>query len=339
MTVLWKPSQKTVQSLLVLASRPRRVQYARVLQPHRLFRSSKSRVDPHRTYFQPDSPQPQSQQHYAYDTQPPSPKRWPLLLVTFLAFPALYLITEAVAAKGFIPEFLSHLLFPQFRMAKALDDVNREYAQLQDMATHESDMHQGTQRLLREQLTASDGPGGRTVVRDDEIIERRPIYLDDGRQVAKKDACLLRVVDDAGRNTIVILGVDLNVYAPRSERDDSDLQGLHRWVYQLLEDMHGEGATAFNTEGETMYILYTNNAIGMGPFYMAGNSIGGMTSHTEIIVVDTLKLPPGWPLKQMRRVKECEETDSRVKAKDTAPHSPTAVSILGPDSLPHGPFR
>lgn len=222
-----------------------------------------------------------------------------------------------------------------------MDNMAMELENVKFAHMRESDMHQSLQRLFREQLTANasgEAQHKRIIVRDDAIIARRPIYLDDGQRVDIKDACLVRIIDGNGHNQVVILGVDLVAYSPRARQEPANLCGLHRWVYQLVEDLHTEGGTAFNTEGETMYLLYTNNAIAMGPFYASTGPAGG-TSYSEILSLDTLKLPPGWPIQQLKSIQECDATDQRAKAKDPGMPDLTAEGVLASDNLPHGPFH
>lgn len=134
-----------------------------------------------------------------------------------------------------------------------------------------------------------------SVVLDDALLESHPIVLSDQTRVPTNKAALMRVVDKAGKNRVLILGVDLDFhkdFQSVAARFPGDCYDLDEWLCNVADELARAGNNA--EDGVAIY-LYSNRAI------VDVNHETGFRWMTRYKQSD---FPLGFPLRQMRMIEQ-----------------------------------
>lgn len=149
-------------------------------------------------------------------------------------------------------------------------------------------------KVLFDILATSDT---QRVVLDDALIASRPIVLSDQTRLPASKACLIRVLNKEGKNMVLMMGVDLDYHSSfrsASDRWPNDCLDLDVWLQDVVDEYEQEDSNA--EEGVAVY-LYCNRAI------VEIQPEIGTAVMTRYYRSD---FPVGFPLKQMRQVKQVQ---------------------------------
>ena len=169
-------------------------------------------------------------------------------------------------------------------------------------------------RLLSDIITAAPGPQTASpgtsvtrpfVVRDDELLTHNPLIVGEAAlRVPPSNASLVRIVDPhSGKNHALILGVDLGGMESRAfpgmepmERDAHLGEDCLAYLHNLAEHMHLADENA-----DVDVALY------VWSIPMIGNHSMNSPSGAMATPVLPHNFPLGWPLKQLKAIREADE--------------------------------